>query len=75
MKTIYHKQFIKAYSKLTEKLKDKTDERLRLFRVDPFAEILNNHGLNGAFAGHGASILRVIIVPFTVLFPKMRFFL
>ena len=52
MKKIYHKHFIKTYSKLSEKLKDKVDERLTLFRGSPLSEVLNNHELKGEFVGH-----------------------
>ncbi len=67
MKTIYHKYFIKAYSKLTEKIKDKTDQRLRLFMDNPFATELNNHELSGKYTGHRSininGDLRAIYLP------------
>lgn len=52
MKLIYHKHFIKAYRKLPEKIKLHTKERLKLFEMEPFYVLLNNHELEGKYKGY-----------------------
>ena len=44
-----HKNFIKAYKKLTIKLQNITKEKLIIFYNNPLSEELNNHKLNGKF--------------------------
>ncbi len=44
-----HKNFLKAYKKLTTKLQNITKEKLVIFNNNPFSEELNNHKLNGKY--------------------------
>ena len=50
MKVQFHKDFIKKYKK-HRVIQNRIDERLVLFRVNPFDRILNNHGLTGKYKG------------------------
>lgn len=52
MEASYHKNFKKAYKKLSPKLKKKANERILLFLQDPFQQILNNHALEGKYLGY-----------------------
>ncbi|MDD2548360.1 MAG: type II toxin-antitoxin system mRNA interferase toxin, RelE/StbE family [Candidatus Pacebacteria bacterium] len=45
----FHKKFKKDFKKLSQKEKDKFEERLNLFLIDEFNPILNNHPLNGVY--------------------------
>ena len=45
-------KFEKQFSKLSQKIKQKTLERVSLFEIDAFADELNNHPLNGRWAGY-----------------------
>jgi addiction module RelE/StbE family toxin len=47
MDIVYHKSFKKQYEKLSKKIKEDFVERLKLFEIDPFDPILNNHKLHG----------------------------
>jgi len=47
MKIFFHKNFKKKYKKLREQQQDKFEDRLRLFMVDFFHPLLNNHSLQG----------------------------
>lgn len=47
----YHKRFIKAYHKLSAKEQKITDDRIRLFSKDVFAQKLENHALLGNSQG------------------------
>jgi addiction module RelE/StbE family toxin len=47
----YHKNFTRSYSKLSQKLKDKFNERLKIFVDDSHAPELNNHALHGEYLG------------------------
>ncbi|MDD3918928.1 MAG: type II toxin-antitoxin system mRNA interferase toxin, RelE/StbE family [Candidatus Pacebacteria bacterium] len=47
----FHKKFKKDFKKLSQKEKDKFEERLNLFLIDEFNPILNNHPLNGMYEG------------------------
>ena len=51
MNVLFHKKFKKTYNKLSGNLKQKTDERLVVFRQDQFDQILNNHPLSGKYNG------------------------
>jgi addiction module RelE/StbE family toxin len=51
MRIDFHKNFIKQYGKLPIKLKEKYDERLEIFKNNPFAPELNNHSLHGEYIG------------------------
>jgi addiction module RelE/StbE family toxin len=48
---IHTKTFDRSFSILSEKLKRKTLERIRLLLDDEYAEILNNHPLHGEYGG------------------------
>jgi len=52
MNVRFHKNFIKSYRKLSAKLQSQTDERLVLFRNDPYDLVLNNHLLKGKYQGN-----------------------
>ncbi len=47
MKIVRKKSFKKNYTKLQEKLKQKVDDALRLFTINPHDKKLNNHSLKG----------------------------
>jgi len=49
---IYHRDFKKSYKKLPPKIKEKLEDRLRLFSKDEFSPILNNHALTGEYKGY-----------------------
>lgn len=49
MLIIYNHGFKKALEKLPPKIKITFKERLDLFIVNPYAEVLNNHRLHGQF--------------------------
>lgn len=46
---LYHKEFVKRYKKLSAKIKEIFEERLKLFIEDEFDPILNNHPLKGKY--------------------------
>lgn len=52
MITIYHREFKKSYKKLPPKIKEKLENRLRLFSKDEFDPVLNNHALKGKWLGY-----------------------
>ena len=41
-----------VYKKLSPKVKEKLEERLRLFAKDEFDSVLNNHALQGKWSGY-----------------------
>ena len=47
-----HKNFIKVYRKLPEKLRKIVKSKLTLFCYDPFEQELNNHALSGKYQGY-----------------------
>lgn len=47
MDIVSSKTFKKQYKKLSAKIKKDFGERLKLFEIDPFNSILNNHQLHG----------------------------
>ena len=49
---VYHRDFRKSYKRLTPKIKEKLEERLRLFSEDEFNPVLNNHALQGRWSGY-----------------------
>jgi addiction module RelE/StbE family toxin len=51
MNVLFHNNFKKHYRKLSKNVQRRTDERLVLFRQDPFNALLNNHGLFGKYLG------------------------
>lgn len=54
MKIRFHKKFVKQYSKLSIRQKDKVDGTIDLFEANPFVAQLNNHALKGKMSGRGA---------------------
>ena len=48
----FHKEFEKQFQKLRKNQKTKVKERLAIFLDDPFAPLLNNHPLQGAYRGY-----------------------
>jgi len=52
MKIIFHKTFEKQYKKFPDKIRQRIKERNILFEKDPYNPILNNHALNGKYAGY-----------------------
>ena len=48
---IYTKDFKKSFKKKGKFIREKTLERVRLFREDPFNVLLDNHKLNGEYEG------------------------
>jgi addiction module RelE/StbE family toxin len=51
MKLVFHRDFTKAYRKLSQKVRLRAQEQLFLFESDPFGLKLNNHPLKGRFSG------------------------
>lgn len=47
MQIIFHKNFKNRYKKLSRKAQIKFKERLKLFTLDPYNPLLNNHSLHG----------------------------
>lgn len=52
MRTEYHKNFKKSFSKLSAKTQDEFRRRMELFAIDQFDRQLNNHPLKGKYAGY-----------------------
>ncbi len=50
MNVQFHTNFLKQYKQL-QAIQKRADERLALFRRNPFDNLLNNHGLSGKFKG------------------------
>ena len=46
---IYTKSFYKSLKKKDQFIQNKTRERIKLFREDPFNILLNNHALTGEY--------------------------
>lgn len=49
---VFHKDFRKKYRKLPEKIVEKFDDKLRLFRTNEFDPVLNNHALKDKWLGY-----------------------
>jgi addiction module RelE/StbE family toxin len=47
MKAGYSKQFLRQYTKLPPKIRQKADDRLRLWQADRFDPLLRDHQLKG----------------------------
>lgn len=47
----FHRSFKKRYKKIPARIRDRFDERLRLFELEPFNALINNHPLTGERAG------------------------
>ena len=48
----FHKQFLKKYFKLSERIRTRVDEQLELFQKDPRNSSLNMHRLHGEREGY-----------------------
>ena len=51
MSISFHKKFKKSFNKLLVKQQKAFFERLRVFSVDPYNPLLNNHALGGKYQG------------------------
>lgn len=51
---VFHKQFEKAFKKLSSKDKAITLDRLDIFAKDPFDRLLRNHQLKGKYLGYNS---------------------
>ncbi|MBI2627504.1 type II toxin-antitoxin system mRNA interferase toxin, RelE/StbE family [Candidatus Nomurabacteria bacterium] len=51
MQVDFHNHFRKQYKKLSMKIKEKFNERLIVFKNNPFTSELNNHTLHGKYSG------------------------
>jgi addiction module RelE/StbE family toxin len=49
MKASYSKQFLRQYTKLPPKIRQKTDERIMLWQSNPLNSQLRNHQLKGKY--------------------------
>lgn len=49
MKAGYSKQFLRQYTKLSPRIRQKVDERILLWQKDPFNARLRDHQLKGAY--------------------------
>ncbi len=52
MKIVFKKSFVKQYKKLSNKIKQKVQERNILFEKDRYNSIFNNHALHGKYKGY-----------------------
>ena len=51
MKIDFHKKFTKKLKKLPKKLQEQFYEKLEIFEINPFAQILNNHAVHYPYEG------------------------
>lgn len=52
MNVSYNKHFEKEFEKLEPRFKKELEERLILFKIDPFHESFRNHELSGKYEKH-----------------------
>ncbi len=52
MRILFHKDFKKAFRKLSASLQTRCDNRLRLFQNNPLDPLLHNHALQGTYDGY-----------------------
>lgn len=52
MKAGYSKQFMRQYTKLSPKVRQKVDERIRLWHGNPLDTELRNHQLKGKYKAY-----------------------
>ncbi len=52
MRTIFHKQFQRQFTKLSERIKNKFEIQLEIFYQDAFDSRLENHELYGKYRHH-----------------------
>lgn len=48
----FSNRYNKEYRKLPTQIKERADDKIRLFVIDPFHSQLNNHPLDGEYKGH-----------------------
>jgi len=46
-----HKKFVKQFKKFHKKLRDKFEEKIIVFMINPYLPELNNHSLTGKWKG------------------------
>jgi addiction module RelE/StbE family toxin len=46
-----HKKFVKQFKKLPKNVREKFEQKLRVFVINPYSPVLNNHPLTGRWAG------------------------
>lgn len=51
MRITTHRQFDKAYAKVSKAIKEKFKQRRDLFLISPFHPLLKNHALTGEYGG------------------------
>ena len=51
MKFLFNKKFTRRHAKLNHKIREKFEERLRLFQDNPTDQVLNIHKLSGKYDG------------------------
>ncbi len=51
MEIIYSVEFAKSYRKLPEEIKERAEEKEKIFRKDPFDKRLSTHNLKGKLKG------------------------
>jgi len=49
MRLVFSSRFVKKYRKLSTSLRGKTDDRLRIFILEPLHPLLDNHPLHGKY--------------------------
>lgn len=54
MQIVYSPQFQKEYRRLPDIVKDKTEEKEKIFRINPFDKRLKTHKLGGRLTGFWA---------------------
>lgn len=52
MKVVFDPDFYKRYKKVDVRIQIRVDERIRIFRTDPFNPELNNHLLKEPYLGN-----------------------
>ena len=52
MQIKFSKKFSKHYDKVPAKIRKAVQERLKLFKENKFAPVLNNHSLTGKYIGY-----------------------
>ena len=76
MHASYHKNFKKSYKKLSANLKDRANQRIKLFLEQSFHPTLNNHALTGKYLGYRSiNITGVFRAPFEILEGEITHFI
>ena len=58
MKLYFHKKFEKQYRRLQKQEQKRVQERISLFRENPFHPVLENHPLQGKYAEYRSISIR-----------------